>query len=88
MSILIKGISSLKDGLYQIQDGKIHAYKGNGGKTEGYYLIEVPPHGPLIDADKLLKKGINLSWSVQKWVSEVDIGTMRTIIEAEEGAEE
>lgn len=51
-------------------------------------LVEVPfPHGPLIDADKLLKKGINLSWSVQKWVSEVDIGLMRTIIEAEEGEE-
>lgn len=47
-------------------------------------LVEVPfPHGPLIDADKLLKKGINLSWSVQKWVSEVDIGLMPTIIEAE-----
>lgn len=54
MSILIKGASSLKEGLYQVQDGKIHAYKGNGGKTEGYDLIEVPtPHGRLIDADKL-----------------------------------
>lgn len=51
-------------------------------------LVEVPtPHGRLIDADKLLKKGINLDWSVQKWVSEVDIGLMPTIIEAEEGEE-
>lgn len=49
-------------------------------------LVPVPtPHGRLIDANKLLKKGIPLSWSVQKWVSEVDIGLMRTIIEAEEG---
>ena len=51
-------------------------------------LVEVPtPHGRLIDAEKLFKKGVNLSWSVQKWVSEVDIGLMPTIIEAEEGEE-
>ena len=49
-------------------------------------LVEVPtPHGRLIDAEKLFKKGINLDWSLQKWVSEVDIALMPTIIEAEEG---
>lgn len=49
-------------------------------------LVEVHvPHGRLIDAEKLFKKGINLDWSLQKWVSEVDIGLMPTIIEAEEG---
>lgn len=58
----------------------------NGHRPDVCPLVEVPtPHGDLIDRDKLLKKGINLSWSVQKWVSEVDIGLMRAIIEAEEG---
>ena len=33
----------------------------------------------LINADELLKRGINLSWSVQKRVSEVDIGLMPTV---------
>lgn len=63
------------------------------GRSEGQLsnvpdcpLVEVPtPHGRLIDAEKLFKKGINLDWSLQKWVSEVDIGLMPTIIEAEEG---
>lgn len=83
MSVLIKGISSLNEGLYQIQDGKIHAYKGNGGKTEGYDLIEVPtPHGRLIDADALPHyTGYALSASeVAKAVE-----TAPTIIDAEEG---
>lgn len=49
-------------------------------------LFPVPtPHGDLIDRNKLLKKGINLDWSVQKWVSEVDISLMPAIIKAEEG---
>lgn len=47
-------------------------------------LIEVPtPHGRLIDADALMKKGMPLSFSVQKWVQEVDIACAPTIIEAE-----
>ena len=55
MSILIKGASSLKEGLYQVQDGKIHAYKGNGGKVQEFDLVEVPtPHGHLIDSAELL----------------------------------
>ena len=33
----------------------------------------------LIDADELLKQGKYMSWSVQKWVSEVDIGLMSTV---------
>lgn len=57
MSILIKGISSLKEGLYQVQDGKIHAYKGNGGKVQEFDLVEVPtPHGRLIDGDVFIRE--------------------------------
>lgn len=47
-------------------------------------IVPVPPHGRLIDADALMKKGMPLSFSVQKWVQEVDIACARTIIEAEE----
>lgn len=46
-------------------------------------LVPVPPHGRLIDADDLMKKGMLLSFSVQKWVQEVDIACARTILEAE-----
>lgn len=46
-------------------------------------LIELPPHGRLIDADALMKKGMPLSFSVQRWVQEVDIACAPTIIEAE-----
>lgn len=86
MSILIKGASSLKEGLYQIQDGKIHAYKGKGGKTEGYDLIEVPtPHGRLIDADEL---ETDAEWSERyddyTAFSRAQINAAPTIIEAEE----
>ena len=33
----------------------------------------------LIDADELLKQAIPMSWSNQKWVSEVTIGLMSTV---------
>lgn len=41
-------------------------------------------HGRLIDADDLVEKGVKMSWSVQKWVQEVDILLAPTIIPAEE----
>ena len=49
-------------------------------------LIEVKtPHGYLIDANKAIKEcGIEMSWSCQKWVGEVDLLTMPTVIKAEE----
>lgn len=100
MSVLIKGIDKPKNsrecpfavmaedwGKECIVGGEYHW--DNERVCEGCPLVEVSPHGRLIDADKLLKKGIFLSdWSAQKWVSEVDIGLMRTIIEAEEGLDD
>ena len=99
MSILINGMKMPKNGLYQIQDGKIHAYRGKGGKTEGYDLIEVPtPHGRLIDADELERfmyhHAFELDSADQQWDSgcwvryrlfENAMKAMPTIIEAEEG---
>lgn len=48
-------------------------------------LVELPPHGDLIDRNALMKKGMPLSFSVQKWVQEVDIVCAPTVIPAEEG---
>ena len=96
MSVLIKGRKKPQNCM-MCQFHGFGGYKNElivcslTGRSEGQLsnvlgcpLVEVPtPHGRLIDADKLLKKGITLSWSVQKWMSEVDIGLMPTIIEAE-----
>ena len=101
MSVLIKGMKMPKNCL-MCQFHGFGGYKNElivcslTGRSEGQLsnvfgcpLVEVPtPHGRLIDAEKLFKKGINLDWSLQKWVSEVDIGLMPTIIEAEEGEED
>lgn len=47
--------------------------------------IKIPvPHGRLVDVNTLKSKGINLEWSVQKWINEVDLSIAPTIIEAEE----
>lgn len=104
MSILIKGISSLKEGLYQVQDGKIHAYKGNGGEVQEFDLVEVPtPHGRLVDEDRIrkvlihtleaLKKSPKMDRQEMHLIAAFStLGKMLdealTIIEAEEGAEE
>ena len=55
MGVYIKGFIPT-DGLYQIKDGVIRKYKGNGGTVRPYELVEVKePHGRLIDADALLQ---------------------------------
>ena len=47
-------------------------------------LVEVPtPHGQLIDADDVKSRMIPLSFSVQKWISEVELSNCKTVIEAE-----
>jgi hypothetical protein len=51
--------------------------------------IQLPAgHGRLVDADALMKKGIELDWSVQKWVQEVDILIAPTIVPAEGGTDD
>lgn len=48
-------------------------------------IVEVQtPHGRLIDADKVKERMIPLNFSVQKWISEVDLDVyVPTIIEAD-----
>lgn len=42
MGVYIPNMEKPKDGLYQIDHGKIHKYKGKGGTVRIYDLIEIP----------------------------------------------
>lgn len=42
MGVYIPNMDKPKDGLYQIDHGKIHKYKGKGGTVRIYDLIEIP----------------------------------------------
>lgn len=47
-------------------------------------LVEVPePHGRLIDVNDVKGRMIPLSFSVQKWIDEVELSNCNTVIEAE-----
>lgn len=96
MSILIKGMEMPKDGdvltVKKDVDGKIYIKQS---RTLGYSaeLIELPPHGRLIDADSL-KETLDYyireaGWSDEinealTWVRDEFIDHEPTIIEAEE----
>ncbi len=48
-------------------------------------LVEIPDkHGRLIDEDDVKRRMIPLSFSVQNWISEVELSNCRTVIKAEE----
>jgi hypothetical protein len=100
MSIYIPGISMPKScwdcelgSAQQLDDrpcpfylmGYLDQEKFSDKIADGCPLVPVPDHGRLIDADALMKKGMPMSWSVQKWVQETDIACAPTIIPAEEG---
>lgn len=42
MGVYIPNMEHPKDGLYQIDHGKIHKYKSKGGTVRIYDLIEIP----------------------------------------------
>ena len=47
-------------------------------------LVEVPEsHGWLIDVNDVKSRMIPLSFSVQKWIGEVELSNCKTVIEAE-----
>ena len=47
-------------------------------------LVELPEkHGRLVDADDVKTRMIPLSFSVQKWIGEVELSNCRTVLEAE-----
>lgn len=76
---------------YFTKNGRIIFLKDmdKGERHKDCPLIEIStPHGRLIDADKVEEKMIPLSFSVQNWISEVDLSLVPTVIEAEEGEKE
>lgn len=66
-------------------NGHVAEYVGDMGRV--WEAISVPNHGRLIDADALMKKGMPLSFSVQRWVQEVDIACAPAIIPADKEVE-
>lgn len=58
---------------------------GNEIRPNDCPLVEIPvPHGRLVDADDVESRMIPLSFSVQKWISEVELSNCRTVIEGSE----
>lgn len=58
---------------------------GINGRATDCPLAELPEkHGRLIDADDVKNRMIPLSFSVQKWIGEVELSNCKTVIEAEE----
>jgi hypothetical protein len=73
------------DDYYAILDA---VHDGDLVRHEECPVSQIPEgHGDLIDREALMKKGIELDWSVQRWVQEVDIFTAPTIVPAEGGTE-
>lgn len=93
MSVLIKGMEMPKhcidcpmkneedDCLVQ----ELQHWKDWDSMKAGCPLVDVPvPHGRLIDVENVKSKMLPLSFSVQKWISEVGLANCKTVIEAED----
>lgn len=92
MSILIKGMEMPErmDLLRFNTDILGHMQATNVNEEEGWFeVVEIPPHGRLIDADKLLKEAKRLSGPMtgdgwDNWGVYALIERQPTVIEAEE----
>lgn len=98
MSILIKGMAMPERCIYcELCSIKVIGHhtasiicKHNGeeialhGRREDCPLIELPPHGRLIDADALIKQMTEEGWAYGcGWADALDIALAPTIIESE-----
>ena len=55
-----------------------------GTRANNCPIVEVPePHGRLIDVNDVKSRMIPLSFSVAKWIGEVELSNCKTVIEAE-----
>lgn len=85
--VLIKGMEMPKDDYVVMTlypNGNCYLYyKGCGGIAKTAKVIEVPPHGRLIDADALKQKKKHSTEFAENVVSVAEIDWMPTIIEAE-----
>ena len=83
MSVLIKGLDMPKDGKYVHlsvrSDGK--AITDYTGKWADYEVVEIPPHGRLIDADRFSTVLMNDEYQDAFHI----LAQTPTIIPAEEG---
>ena len=55
--LIVKGAGEIKDGLYNIKDGKLFQYKANGGTVRTYPIIEagwIPCSERLPERDELV----------------------------------
>ena len=49
--LIVKGAGEIKDGLYNIKDGKLFKYKANGGTVRTYPIVSADrPTGYWLDA--------------------------------------
>ena len=96
MSILIKGITMPKSGTYRCV---VRKWKDEitldlyGDEELGGALVELPPHGRLIDADAAMKQGWVIQRNYRKTLTDSvveirHITELPTIIEAEEVSDE
>ena len=88
-SVLIKGMEMPKDGVYWCEigvAGEIAMITIHGEDRKSFRLIPIPPHGRLIDADKIRyhsgtwEKGFD-------WVMQSEIALMPTVIPADKDGE-
>ena len=92
MSILIKGMTMPRDCIecrfFEKSDEYCYArlvYGSEWGKSTGCPLVEIPPHGRLIDADRLAESGHDV-WDedTECWgYSDKKIAEELTVIEAD-----
>ena len=90
MSILLKNMTMPKQGdKFEVcvdADGRLFLYK-EGSVDDIWYMEELPQHGRLIDADKLVKEHEQVLWICKDDVSVIRLSKVKdapTVIEAEE----
>ena len=65
--LIIKGAGEIKDGLYNIKDGKLFKYKANGGTVRTYPIVSADrPTGHWIKNDN----GTFSCSNCQSWIPE------------------
>ena len=85
MSILIKGMDMPKNchQCFYFASG-CKCNKHNNGRPSDCPLIELPPHGRLIDADALTQQIMMKADATCGWADALDLALAPTIIESEE----
>lgn len=66
-------------------DKIVHEWIDNDIRHESCPLVEIKtPHNDLIDINDIKERMIPLSFSVQNWISEVELSYIKAIVKAEE----